>query len=365
MIVNRVRSIALLSGLIIMSAAHSVSLPEDQADVLVHSYDDADVQIRSLKLGARKQFGTRLSLQAHTGKENIEDATPDILTIGTPFSDTRNTWDAGLYWLQSNMLLNLRYETAAEDDTDAAALALDLTSSLYSEMTTLRLGFGRGNDTLRRSDDAEFNAEAAHRYYRFGVTQVLSQRSVMEATYTAALDSGYLGNPYRYARLLGVWVPEQVPTTRNAHAVTWGVRHYLYDHAAVHGAYRYNRDTWGLRAHTLEATFRQDWNPRWGSELRYRFYTQTQASFYSDDFSQEYNYYSRDKSLSDMRSHAFGVSTRWHLLSSSVERLIEHANIELSYDYVTFEYSNYTDIRNGAQYAPAAHVFHINLSIGY
>lgn len=345
--------------------AHSFALPADQADALYHSYDDGDLQTRGMAFAASKQFGTAWSVNGSAGNESIDNATPDILSIGTPYSDSRTEWSVGANLLTENMLLDVRYQSASEDDFDNGTMAVELSSSVFGDMTTLTLGFGRGRDELRRIDDADFHDYADHRYYRAGLSQALSQTWNFAATYSAALDSGYLGNPYRYARILGVWIPEQMPTTRSGHALTFATQHYLFDHAAVHGTYRYYWDTWAIRAHTLEASYRQDLAPRWAGEVRYRYYTQSEASFYSDNFTQEYNYYSRDKELSDMSSHSIGMSARLRFLPPSAERLIAYGDIELSYDYITFDYSNYTDVRSGIQYAPGAHVFHINLSVGY
>ena len=48
------------------------------------------------------------------------------------------------------------------------------------------------------------------------MTQILTPRWLMSANFEAISDDGYLGSPYRVARVFGAAVPERNPRTRSA-----------------------------------------------------------------------------------------------------------------------------------------------------
>jgi hypothetical protein len=86
-------------------------------------------------------------------------------------------------------------------------------------MTTLNLGFSRASDDVLKVTDSRLSPRRAHWQYRVGLTQILSPRWLMSANLEAVADEGFLGSPYRAARVFGAAVPERVPRTRSSRAV--------------------------------------------------------------------------------------------------------------------------------------------------
>ena len=115
-------------------------------------------------------------------------------------------------------------------------------------MTTVSLGFTRGDDKVGKKDSPEFSDTAQHWQYRLGVTQILTPRWIMSANVEALSDDGYLGSPYRAARVFGAAVPERNPRTRSARAVKLRVIGDLGSRDAMHADYRYFWDTWDIKA---------------------------------------------------------------------------------------------------------------------
>jgi hypothetical protein len=129
------------------------------------------------------------------------------------------------------------------------------------------------------------------------------------------------------------------------------------DATSMELGYRWYRDNWQLRAHTLEGAVARRVRPALTAELSYRYYTQDAASFYADDFDREYEYMARDKELSTFDSHALGARLTWDLGN----RLgpLRRSALSVGYDYLRFDYDDFTDIRNGELYDFDSHVFQV------
>ena len=120
-------------------------------------------------------------------------------------------------------------------------------------MTTVSLGFTRGDDKVGKKDSPEFSDTAKHWQYRLGLTQILTPRWIMSVNVEALSDDGFLGSPYRVARVFGAAVPERNPRTRSARAIKLRLIGDLGSRDAMHADYRYYWDTWDIKAHTAGA----------------------------------------------------------------------------------------------------------------
>ena len=84
-------------------------------------------------------------------------------------------------------------------------------------------------------------------------------------------------------------------------------------------------------------------------DVRYRYYTQTAADFYSDLFprAQAQNFLARDKELAAFTSNSFGVSLSYEF-GLELMPFFTSGEVNLSADYVNFDYTNFRDITNVA-----------------
>ena len=119
--------------------------------------------------------------------------------------------------------------------------------------------------------------------------------------------------------------------------------------SVLSASYRFFDDTWDIRAHTAETGYSRYVGSRWIVDLKYRFYTQDAASFYSDNFDREYRYMARDKELSTFDSHTVTARLTWKLFDGRNSGLTK-GNLGLSWEYLYFEYDDFTDIRSGERY---------------
>lgn len=133
-----------------------------------------------------------------------------------------------------------------------------------------------------------------------GVTQVINRDTVVQLNYSYSNSSGYLTDPYKIisvvdgttgdaaARLLtpGVDGPshqflfEGRPDERVKHSLYGQAKHYM-NGKVLDVSYRYMTDDWEIDSHTLDLRLRWPLGGDRYLEPHLRFYTQTEADFYT------------------------------------------------------------------------------------
>jgi hypothetical protein len=351
---------ALLSLAATLSAA---TLPEERVQAMYHSYDGGGVEVTGPALNARMNFGSTVSATADYYVDSISAASIDVVTSASPYSEQRTEYGVGIEWLYGDAIVSAGYANSDESDYQADTYSLGVAQDVFAGMTTVALAYAHGDDVVGRVD-TDFEDKIDRDSYLVGVNQVLTPRLLANLTYEAITEDGFLSNPYRSARILGAQVPERYPRTRTSHAVALGGIWSPGRDDSVRGSYRYFTDTWDIGAHTFELGYSRYINPRWIADLRLRYYTQDAASFYSDNFDQEYNYMARDKELSTFDSLSAGGALSWDLARELPLRL-QQAKLTLSYDYIRFSYDDFTDVRDGELYEFNSHVFQLYFSAWY
>lgn len=344
--------------------AHTAVLPDDRADSMYHSYQGGGVTVDGPAFLVRKDIADKFSVSGSYYADTISSASIDVVATASPYSERRDEWGVGVDYARNDAILNLSYLTSEESDYWADTLDINLSQEVFGGMTTLGMGFSRGWDDVGRSDNS-FRDVIDRYQYRLGLSQVLTKNLIVNIDYEGITDEGFLNNPYRYARVLNAFVPERYPRTHTSNAIAIRAIQHLPWKGSARADYRYSRDTWDLAAHTFEISYNQYLKTRWLGEWRYRYYSQNAASFYSDNFQSELNFMARDKELSAFTSHTLGAKISYILLQKESINLIDKATVHIGYDFMTFNYDNFTDIRNGQLYEFNAHVLQFIFSAWY
>lgn len=366
---DRARRWLLLAALGLVPAGAAV-LPEDRADMMYHYYDGGGVTVQGPAMLVRKNVGDSVSLSGRYYLDTISSASIDVITTASPYKDEREEYGASIDYLRGNSLMSLSYTTSKENDYLADTYGINVSHDLFGGHTTVSLGYGQGHDVVQRVDTAF--EDAIDRYqFRLGVSQILTHRLLVGVGYEAVSEEGYLNNPYRSVRI-GASFPgatqfEIYPRTRDSRALAvrgvMGFGSVLRPLIrSVRAEYRYFNDTWDISAHTASLALQRYFGERWIGELRYRYYQQSAASFYSDRFPPaQFQYMARDKELSTFHSHSIGVKATWMF----VKRPRFRGGIVGSYDFLAFEYDDFTDVRDGQPYSFNADVAQLSVSLWY
>ena len=168
-------------------------------------------------------------------------------------------------------------------------------------------------------------------------------------------DEGFLNNPYRSVRFVDPvsasgysYEPELYPSTRTTNAVGVSARYFLPYRAALHGAYRFFTDTWGIDSHTLSIGYVHPWGD-WTFKAKYRWHDQTGANFYRDIFSRSEatNFRGRDKELSSLTSNTFEFGVSYAFLKNGWN-FVEKGSVNLSVNLMEVDYDEFSDLRTTA-----------------
>ncbi len=355
------RVAGLLGSVLASAGAGAVSLPEDRAEALYHAYDGGGVRATGPALLVRKSLLDKVSLSASYYVDAVSNASIDVVTTASPYKETRTAYDLGLDYVYRDAHISVSASSSSEPDYTADSVGLDVAQEVFGGQTTVGLGFTRANDKVGKKDIGFFDS-ARHWQYRFGITQILSPRWLMSANVEAIADDGYLGSPYRSARVFGAAVPERNPRTRSSRALKLRSVHALGERASVRGEYRYFTDTWGILAHTAELGYSRYVGKAWLLDGSLRYYTQDKALFYSDNAAAETLYVSRNRQLGTYTTLGVGAKATYTVPGIPLKYGVKLSGV---YELKRFKFSDFTDLRSGQPYSVDAHLLQVYLSANY
>jgi len=357
-----------LSGLLVLPPVMAAVLPDDRTDLMYHYYKGGDVTVRGPALLVRKSAGDSVSVSGRYYMDSISSASPDVVSGGSPYKDKREEFGLGVDVLHGNSLISAFLSSSKENDYLADTFSLNVSHELFGGLTTVNMGYSQGQDVVQRVDTS-FESGVDRYNFRLGLSQVLSKSLLLGLSYEGIAEDGYLRNPYRSVRILGAFSEEIYPGTRDSQALALRlVKGFSADSrpvgSSLRGEYRYFRDNWGIRSNTLGLAYQRYLGAGWQGELHYRYYQQSAASFYSDNFTTEMNYMARDKELSTFHSHSIGLKWSWSFLRQRL-LFLERASLNLAHDYISFSYDDYTNVRTGQLYSFGANVLQLYISAWY
>jgi hypothetical protein len=261
-------------------------------------------QERGLMKVTEPLFWTRLQLddaweiRASAAVDIVTGASPELVSnaSGTPVqtltgasvSDRRTTGDVKVTRRLGNGALSVSHAVSHENDYRSSAFGLEARYDLNDRDTSVTAGYGQSSDRVGSSIDPALDEPRHTREYLAGVTQVLSPLAVVQATIEVTRGQGWYNDPYKSTLTFhpGADLPAFAADTRPDHRNTlaWLTRyrrHFPASGGTLQAEYRYYRDDWGIRAHTLELAWQQSLGGRWALRLALRYYTQSAADFYS------------------------------------------------------------------------------------
>jgi len=352
----------LIGALFAGGAARAATLPENRAEAMLHVYSGGGVTANGPTVLVRKSIADKVSLTGSLYVDAVSNASIDVVTTASPYKERRNDYGLALDYAVRDSLITLAVGASSEPDYKTHSLSLDIAQETFAGMTTVNVGFTRAADDVGKTGDPNFDDRATHWQYRVGVTQIVTPKWLASVNLEAISDDGYLGNPYRVARVFGAAVPERAPTTRSSRAVKLRAIGDLGSRDAVRAEYRYFWDNWDIKAQTVEAGYSRYLGESFLADAFVRYYKQGAALFYSDNATAETTYISRNRQLSDFTNLVVGgkLSFDWKKQPGLYD-LKANAGLEL----YNLNYNNFTDIRTGNLYSMRAAVLQLYLTATY
>ena len=352
--------ITLLAGwLLCPSSSIAGVLPDDRADLMYHYYDGGGVQIDGPSVLVRKKFKEKYGVNASYYVDMVSSASIDVITTASPYKEERTQYGLGFEYLRGKVTYAANFSNSKENDYDADTASFSISQDMFGDLTTVQLLFSRGKDDVTRRGDDVFSEKIDRHAYGIDVSQIISRKLILGASWETTAEEGFLNNPYRLVRfcttdqcLLYEYEFERYPHTRTGNALGLRGRYYLPYRAAVQGDYRWYNDTWGITANTFEISYTQPIGDRLLFDAHFRYYMQNSAEFYSDLFPREnfQNFLARDKELATMDSQTLGFGLGYEFKVPRFQ-FIQKTTVNLKYDFMRFNYDDFRDLRPTG-YAP-------------
>ena len=355
----RLTWLALVTVIGLPLTASSGVLPEDRADLLYHRYEGGGVTIQGPSLLVRKTMAEKYSVTANYYMDFVTSASIDVQVSGaSQYKEERTQYSVGFDYLRGKTTYSLGYVHSEENDYIAKTMSFNISQDLFGDLTTISMGFSKGDDTVQRTIDHVVDStfkEAIDRWsYRVGVAQILTKSLITSLNLEVITDEGYLNNPYRSFRYVDpvdntqyALLTEKYPHTHTSNAVAVNARYFLPYRAAIEAGYRFYTDTWGIGANTYNIGYVHPLkNSPFTFEASLRYYEQSHADFYSDLFrtADFQNFMGRDKELSTFNSKTLRLGATYDFARSGW-KFVKKGTLNFYYDLMQFQYDDFRDAR--------------------
>lgn len=218
------------------------------------------------------------TLEAALVHDAISGATPRYHTAisgASRMDDSRRAADARVTRHFARGSLSVSASHSNENDYLSRALGVQGRIATADQNTSLTLGAGVANDRINPVNHAVRNERKHTVELLAGVTQVLGVRDVAQLDLTHTDGEGYFSDPYKFI--------DNRPRSRiqNTALLRWN-HHFDATGGSSRLGYRYYRDSYAIRAHTISAEYVQPLADGWTLTPSVRLYSQSAARFYVD-----------------------------------------------------------------------------------
>jgi Protein of unknown function (DUF3570) len=242
-------------------------------------------------------MGEHWKVSAHATVDIMSGASPRFVSneTGRPVQtlssasilDRRTAGDIKVSRRWGDMTLGVSRAESHEDDYHSRATGLEWSWDFNQRTTTLVAGMGRSNDRVGSAENVDLLERRDTSEWALGLTQIVSPTWLIQAQLQRTRGRGFFNDPYKYTLSYypGFTFPARLsdtrPSSRDSTVMTLRTRWHDAPRATTYKAdYRYFRDSWSVRAHTVELGASKDLGERWRLEGSLRYHTQSAAQFY-------------------------------------------------------------------------------------
>ncbi len=309
----------------------------------------------------------------YSGLESPNSLSLDAIS-GASQKEKRHEWGGQLKLFFKNFLAGIKLGYSKETDYESTNAGAQGKIDLFKKNLSLALDYSRYQDKLEPIDESFRNGLIRKRYIdniKANATQTLSPSSLGLITYNLILSNKWgswdnsnekmLGNVY-YPVLIsssnndaesgGSFIWESYPEEKIAQSLSLkiiqGYPTYGHD-GAVHLETSIYSDNWGIQAVSAKGILKQNISSKFFVDLQYRYYYQSAAFFYRDNYF-DYNlnpehkdylsYYTVDPGLSSFYSQL--AKFRLVLLLNNFEKSISSRDFDIYLSRFEIEISKYT-----------------------
>jgi hypothetical protein len=279
-----------IGALGVMCARPRSTNAEEIGSAIYVRTDSDHTTVVSPRVRGKTEVAPGTSAEIAYGADVWTSASIDIRTAASRVvTEQRDELDFNLSHELADVTLGGGYRFSKENDYESHAGSASLSYNFADNAATLAVSAYVSGDQVGRSGDPKFDRGLTSIGSRLGFTQVLDAETVLQLSYDVAYLNGYQASPYRFVGIGGdgrchgtasLCLPESDPKVRLRHALVARLRRALGQSFSAGLSYRFYLDDWGIRSHTIEGQLAVLPSEVSQIALRYRFYTQSGASFY-------------------------------------------------------------------------------------
>lgn len=322
----------------------------------------------------------------------------DVVTTAS-VHDYRHSAQGALTLRKADVSYTAQYNYGTENDYKSHSIFVAARTEAYEHNTQFELSYARNFDlvcdrtqaindrpprfrALEDSKSCFAGSDPLRTRHTLSIdglqaawTQAWTPEFATQLAYTAQLLSGFQSNPYRSVILAqGLKAQEHHPENRARQSVAARANLYIRPlKIAVRIGARLYKDTWDITSGTGDVELERYLSEGFRVAVRGRYYRQTGASFWSDDYTggdaplgPKGQYWTGDRELSPFSSIALGLRLTYGIQPAKgrILGLMTGLKLGASLDAIQFDYSEYTlagtPITNARAYILGA-----NLSAGF
>jgi hypothetical protein len=223
------------------------------------------------------------------------------------FDEVRHEMGAGLTQTLGKGSASINGLVSTEHDYSSRTLAGQISYPFAKKNTVFQFGAVRSWDRVF-PDTRTWTRNKDVISLSGGFTQILSTRAIAQVDASYTVNKVFLSDPYQPVRIIQgskfKTYESSVPDRRVRNAVGTRFNFKLTSMSSLQLGYRYYRDDWDVRSHTLQATVRRhfmDKSLTMGFGLRH--YIQSRASFFKPDYAAPEAYMTVDSKLNSCVSN--------------------------------------------------------------
>jgi hypothetical protein len=281
-------------------------------------------------------------------------STPDIVSTAS-VTDLRQTAVGGLTFHKGHTDFGGSYSYGTENDYRSNAITATASSDFLQRNTKVEAAYSHGFDkvcdltnnanqapTVRQAMDSSAGCFATGQgrrsldvsidNFQGAWTQSWTPKLATQFVVTGSIMNGFLSNPYRAVAIgpSGANAQEHHPDNRARFGAALRLKYFLKPiDASVGAGFRYYRDTWDISSQTYELDLEKNFLPWLRLRLNGRYYRQTAAVFWSDDYvggeplnGTRGQYFSGDRELSPLSSLLGGARVTASFHGRPGERIV-------------------------------------------
>jgi hypothetical protein len=246
------------------------------------NYQETQGELDRIRVQARSTFLTlplpqNWALDVTQTVDVISGASPAYYTEPqtlTPVNDVRKAHDLRLSWYPGLQKWSVGQSHSGENDYLSKGLSVSFMQASQDRNVSVEVGLSRNQDTINPVNQLVVDQRKTTQDLLLSTTLVLTPNDLVQISWTHSSAKGYLSDPYKFFDVR--------PDHRRSHALAARWNHRIKDSdATLRLATRFHKDSFGIRSFMAQTEYSQGIGDGWYLTPLVRFYSQSQASFFS------------------------------------------------------------------------------------